>query len=64
MEYTDAVRRKEEEKGASIQPAGEIAQWLDWARRQADQLDPLGWRALHDPIPNGRCAAVPRYPTP
>jgi hypothetical protein len=39
--YIDAVKKWAIEKYGEIKPDGKLHQWLTWATRQADRLDPL-----------------------
>jgi hypothetical protein len=39
--FIDEVERRANVKGASIALDTELGQWIAWARRHADRLDPL-----------------------
>ena len=39
--FVDEVERRAQTKGKSMEPGAELAEWMAWARRHADQLDPL-----------------------
>jgi hypothetical protein len=40
-EYLEAAKRKYLDQHSVLEPGSEMAQWLNWASRQADCLDPL-----------------------
>jgi hypothetical protein len=39
--YIDAVESGAQGRGASAEPGSKLHRWLQWARKQADRLDPL-----------------------
>lgn len=39
--FVDEVERRANAKGASVAPGTELGQWIEWARRHANRLDPL-----------------------
>jgi hypothetical protein len=39
--YIDAVKKWGIQKYGEIKPDGKLHQWLTWATKQADRLDPL-----------------------
>jgi hypothetical protein len=43
--YLQHVEARAIERDGGIEEGGELAQWLSWARRQADRLDPVSRRA-------------------
>lgn len=40
-QYIETVVRHQAQKVGAVEPASEFAQWLEWAKQQADRLDPL-----------------------
>jgi hypothetical protein len=40
-DYLQTVEKLALERSGSIEEGNELSQWLQWARRQADRLDPL-----------------------
>jgi len=40
-EFIDEVERRAETKGKPTEPGTELGEWIAWARRHADRLDPL-----------------------
>jgi len=39
--FVDEVDRRAQAKGKSTEPGTELGEWIAWARRHADRLDPL-----------------------
>jgi len=39
--FVDEVERRAQAKGKSMEPGTELGDWIAWARRHADRLDPL-----------------------
>jgi hypothetical protein len=54
-EYVDAAEQGALAGGGTIEPGSELAKWIVWARRQADEIDPLvaGSDADHDDAGDG-----------